>query len=107
MKKHFTANFITETLVSVNLSDSRIREVEIMVDATPIGHTKGWCNVAFLPDCAIITGVYVIPQRITEKAMLNIVNTYLYDKYGLDVFDNELSYYNYFNIFPELENLDF
>ena len=104
----FTANFITETLVSVNLSDSRIREVEITVDATPIGHAKGWANVTFLPDCAIITGIYVIPQRIKEEAFRNIVNTYIFDKYALDIFDSELDYAHHFNIFPELENdLDF
>ena len=105
----YSVSYITETLVSVNLSDSRTREVEITVDATPIGHAKGWANVTFLPDCAIVTGVYVIPQRITEEAMRNIVNTYILSKYGIDnVFDSELAYAHYFNIFPELENdLDF
>lgn len=104
----YSVSYITETLVSVNLSDSRIREVEIIVDSTPVGHTKGWANVTFLPDCAIITGVYVIPQRATKEEVISIVNTYLYDKYGLDVFDSELSYAHHFNIFPKLEDdLDF
>lgn len=106
----YTANFIHENTLC-NGIDTHNRQVEIIVDATPVGHTKGWANVTFLPDCAIVTGVYVIPQRITEEAMRNIVNTYILSKYGIDnVFDSELSYAHYFNIFPELDNdnvLDF
>ena len=85
----YTANFITENTLC-NGIDTHNRQVEIVVDSTPVGHTKGWAICTFMPDRVVVSSIHTIDDRITYNRMLNVVLSYCFDKYGLEMLmDND------------------